>query len=141
MTGAQSDQKQNEPNCLQWNQGHLPGSKNQTQCENSTSGNRRLWENYNHQANEGKIFDNFKDCKNLGHCTNFLLQILHMKGFSEEELNFYTHAVQDNLVESVVVLVRALEQLGLVYQKVVNNFCHFAPDFFFVVVVVNVLFL
>ena len=53
-----------------------------------------------------------------------------MKGFSEEELNFYTHAVQDNLVESVVVLVKALEQLGLVYQKVVSNFCHFLTIMF-----------
>ena len=48
------------------------------------------------------------------------LQVIHLRGFTERELQQYVSAVRDNLIDSMVALVDAMDQLGIVFEKRAN---------------------
>ena len=50
----------------------------------------------------------------------FPLQVIHLRGFTERELQQYVSAVRDNLIDSMVALVDAMDQLGIVFEKRAN---------------------
>ena len=49
-----------------------------------------------------------------------LQQVIHLRGFTERELQQYVSAVRDNLIDSMVALVDAMDQLGIVFEKRAN---------------------
>ena len=60
-------------------------------------------------------------CKYSVHLWNLRFQIIHMRGFSEPEIQQFVISVRDNLIDSMVVLVDAMDVLGIIFEKGVCN--------------------
>ena len=45
------------------------------------------------------------------------MKIIHMNGFTEKEIDNFTLTVRGNLIDSMMILVLAMDQLGIVFEK------------------------
>ena len=48
------------------------------------------------------------------------MKIIHMNGFTEKEIENFTITVRGNLIDSMMILVLAMDQLGIVFEKNVS---------------------
>ena len=45
------------------------------------------------------------------------MKIIHMNGFTEKEIDNFTLTVRGNLIDSMMILVLAMDTLGIVFEK------------------------
>ena len=48
------------------------------------------------------------------------MKIIHMNGFTEKEIDNFTLTVRGNLIDSMMILVLAMDTLGIVFEKNVS---------------------
>jgi hypothetical protein len=51
------------------------------------------------------------------------MKIIHMNGFTEKEIDNFTLTVRGNLIDSMMILVLAMDTLGIVFEKNVSLSC------------------